>query len=168
MWQQFTYKSNSRARKAMNCPICKSENTKVLETRVQKEHEIRRRRECLDCRGRFTTVETLLIRYPYVIKKDGGREPFDAQKLRRGIQLACLKRPVSLPTIEDIVNRISSAILSKNEKEVSAFEIGQLVSRELKKVDDVAYVRFASVYRTFKDVQEFVETLTERSESEQV
>jgi transcriptional repressor NrdR len=149
----------------MNCPICKSENTKVLETRVQKDHEIRRRRLCLECRGRFTTVETLLVRYPYVVKKDGGREPFDAQKLRRGIQLACLKRPVSLPAIEELVNRISSIILGKNDKEVRSIEIGHLVSRELKKVDDVAYVRFASVYRTFKDVQEFVETL---KDSEQI
>lgn len=160
MWQQIPYKS-----KCMQCPFCKSENTKVLETRVQKEHEIRRRRQCLDCRGRFSTAETLLVRYPYVIKKDGAREPFDAQKLRRGVQLACLKRPVSLPTIEDIVTRISNKILSKNEKEVRSIDIGHLVMRELKKVDDVAYVRFASVYRTFKDVQEFVETLEKELEN---
>lgn len=160
MWQQIPYKS-----KRMQCPFCKSENTKVLETRVQKEHEIRRRRQCLDCRGRFSTVETLLVRYPYVIKKDGAREPFDAQKLRRGIQLACLKRPVSLPAIEEMVTRISNVVLSKNDKEVRSIDIGHLVIRELKNVDDVAYVRFASVYRTFKDVQEFVETLEKEFES---
>src|SRR5690606_38059310 len=111
MWQQIPYKS-----KRMQCPFCKSENTKVLETRVQKDHEIRRRRLCLDCRGRFSTAETLLVRYPYVIKKDGAREPFDKQKLRRGIQLACLKRPVSLQVIEEMVTRISNNILSKGSK----------------------------------------------------
>lgn len=149
----------------MQCPFCKSENTKVLETRVQKDHEIRRRRLCLDCRGRFSTAETLLVRYPYVIKKDGAREPFDKQKLRRGIQLACLKRPVSLQVIEEMVTRISNSVLSKGSKEVQSLDIGHWVIRELKRVDDVAYVRFASVYRTFKDVQEFVETLEKEFEN---
>ena len=143
----------------MQCPFCKSQQVKVLETRVQKEHEIRRRRECLDCQGRFSTVETLLLKYPDITKRDGSREAFDPQKLRRGLQLACLKRQVSLPQIEEIVGRISKNLMNRSEKEVASFEIGQMVMVELKKVDDVAYVRFASVYRSFKDVQEFVETL---------
>lgn len=150
----------------MQCPLCKSQEVKVLETRVHKEHEIRRRRECIACNGRFTTVETLLVRYPYVIKRDGGREPFDPQKLRKGIQLACLKRPVSLPQIETIVTRITGLVLGKNEKEVRSFDVGSIVMSELKKIDDVAYVRFASVYRTFKDVQEFVETLEKELEND--
>jgi transcriptional repressor NrdR len=149
----------------MQCPFCKSNQVKVLETRVQKEHEIRRRRECLECKGRFTTIETLLLRYPDILKRDGTREMFDVEKLRRGLQLACLKRQVSLPQIEQIVGHISSALISRSEKEVRSFEIGQLVMKELKKVDDVAYVRFASVYRTFKDVQEFVETLEKELEN---
>lgn len=143
----------------MQCPFCKSQQVKVLETRVQKEHEIRRRRECIDCKGRFSTIETLLLKYPDILKRDGTKESFDIEKLRRGLQLACLKRQVSLPQIEEIVGRISSSLLQTSEKEVPSLEIGQLVMNELKKVDDVAYVRFASVYRTFKDVQEFVETL---------
>ena len=149
----------------MQCPLCKSNNVKVLETRVHKEHEIRRRRECNACSGRFTTVETLLVRYPYVIKRDGAREPFEPQKLRKGIQLACLKRAVSLPQIEEIVNRITSLVLGRNEKEVRSLEVGTLVMSELRKLDDVAYVRFASVYRTFKDVQEFVQTLEKEFET---
>ncbi len=148
----------------MQCPLCKSQDVKVLETRVHKEHEIRRRRECISCLGRFTTVETLLVRYPYVIKRDGAREPFDPQKLRKGIQLACLKRPVSLPQIEAIVTRITGLVLGKNEKEIRSLDVGTLVMGELRKIDDVAYVRFASVYRTFKDVQEFVETLEKELE----
>lgn len=151
--------------KFMQCPFCKSQQVKVLETRVQKEHETRRRRECLDCKARFTTLETLLLRYPDVVKRDGTREPYDTQKLRRGLQLACMKRPVSLPEIEAIVGRISSELLNRNDKEVPASDIGRLVMRELKKIDDVAYVRFASVYRTFKDVQEFVETLEKEFEN---
>lgn len=149
----------------MQCPLCKSQDVKVLETRVHKEHEIRRRRECIDCHGRFTTVETLLVRYPYVIKRDGAREPFEPQKLRKGIQLACLKRPVSLPQIEAIVTRITGLVLGKNEKEIRSIDVGTLVMAELRKIDDVAYVRFASVYRTFKDVQEFVETLEKELEN---
>lgn len=96
---------------------------------------------------------------PYVIKKDGAREPFDAQKLRRGIQLACLKRPVSLPQVEDMVQNIVSKVGGSNEREVRSISIGHWVMQELKNLDHVAYVRFASVYRTFEDVNEFVQSL---------
>jgi transcriptional repressor NrdR len=132
---------------------------RVLETRLHREEEIRRRRECLSCRLRFSTVETLLVTYPHVIKKDGRREPFSKEKLRRGIQIACKKRPVSVGQIENIVNRISRWVQSSPDKELAANKIGQAVVKELKTLDDVAYVRFASVYKSFKDVNEFMQTL---------
>lgn len=143
----------------MICPNCKSPNNRVLETRQHGEGELRRRRECIECKQRFTTIETWLIKMPYVIKKDGAREPFDAQKLRRGIQLACLKRPVSLPQVEDMVQNIVSKVGGSNEREVRSISIGHWVMQELKNLDHVAYVRFASVYRTFEDVNEFVQSL---------
>lgn len=144
----------------MRCPFCGTDNDRVLDTRIQKEGEIiRRRRECLQCKGRFTTVETLMLQYPYIIKKDGRREPYSKEKLLRGIQAACQKRPVSLAQMENLVENVSNWILHRGEKEVSAQLVGQRVMQELRRLDDVAYIRFASVYRTFKDVQEFVETL---------
>jgi transcriptional repressor NrdR len=144
----------------MKCPLCNLDDDRVLDTRIQKEGAvIRRRRECLRCKTRFTTVETLILQYPYIIKKDGRREPFSKEKLLKGIQAACQKRPVSMAQMETTVEFVSSWVLNLVEKEVSAQLIGQKIMQELKKLDDVAYVRFASVYRTFKDVQEFVETL---------
>lgn len=120
---------------------------------------MRRRRECFDCKQRFTTIETWLIKMPYVVKKDGAREPFDSQKLRRGLQLACLKRPVSLPQIEQIVQSIVSKVSALGEREVQSLQIGHWVIQALSKLDHVAYVRFASVYRTFEDVNQFVQSL---------
>lgn len=144
----------------MKCPACNLDDDRVLDTRIQKEGEIiRRRRECLRCKTRFTTVESLVLQYPYIIKKDGRREPFSKEKLLKGIQAACQKRPVSMAQMETTVEVLSAWILSLGEKEVSSQLVGQKIMQELKKLDDVAYVRFASVYRTFKDVQEFVETL---------
>lgn len=143
----------------MKCPQCGHLEHRVLETRVHREEEIRRRRECMSCKLRFSTVETLLIHYPQVIKKDGRREPFSKEKLRRGIQIACKKRPVSVAQIESIVNRISKGVQSSPDKELSAAKIGQAVVAELKGLDGVAYVRFASVYRTFADVNEFMKSL---------
>jgi transcriptional repressor NrdR len=148
----------------MICPNCKSPNNKVLETRQQGEGELRRRRECLDCKQRFSTLESWLVKMPYVIKKDGAREPFDAQKLRRGLQLACLKRPVSLPQLESIVQKVTARLSGSTEREVKSLEIGHWVIQELKNFDHVAYVRFASVYRTFEDVQEFVQSLSSELE----
>ncbi len=143
----------------MKCPQCGHLEHRVLETRLHREEEIRRRRECMACKLRFSTVETLLIHYPQVIKKDGRREPFSKEKLRRGIQIACKKRPVSVAQIESIVNRISRGVQSSPDKELSAAKIGQAVVAELKNLDGVAYVRFASVYRTFTDANEFMKTL---------
>lgn len=145
----------------MKCPFCGHNDDRVLDTRVQKEGSIKRRRECLECKARFTTVETLMLNYPMVIKKDGRREPFSREKIFKGLQAACQKRNVSLSQLESIVERISAWIINRGESEVPCRLIGRKVMAELKQVDDVAYIRFASVYRTFKDVQEFVETLEE-------
>ncbi len=146
----------------MKCPFCGHTDDRVLDTRIQKDGEqIRRRRECLNCKSRFTTLEGLLLNYPFIIKKDDRREPYSKEKLLKGIQAACQKRPVSLSQMESLVEKISLWFLNRQEKEISAQLIGQKVMQELKQLDDVAYIRFASVYRTFKDVQEFVETLDE-------
>lgn len=143
----------------MKCPYCSHSEDRVLDTRVQKDGSIRRRRECLECKARFSTMETLMLSFPFVIKKDGRREPFSKEKILKGLQAACQKRPVSLAQIENVVERISSWIISRGDNEVPARLLGLRVMAELKQLDDVAYIRFASVYRTFKDVQEFVETL---------
>jgi transcriptional repressor NrdR len=118
----------------------------------------------MNCKLRFSTVEALLIHYPHVIKKDGRREPFSKEKLRRGIQIACKKRPVSVGQIESLVNRISRWVQSSPDKELSALKIGQAVVKELKALDDVAYVRFASVYKSFTDVNEFLRSLEEEKQ----
>lgn len=144
----------------MRCPNCGHQEDRVLDTRVGREGDsIRRRRECLNCHSRFTTVESLLQVYPYIIKKDGRHEPFAREKVLKGIQAACQKRPVSLAQMEQIVDRVAKWVLSRPEREVTADAVGQKVIKELRLVDDVAYVRFASVYQTFKDVDEFVSRL---------
>ncbi len=143
----------------MKCPYCGHSDDRVLDTRVQKDGSIRRRRECLECKARFSTVETLMLNFPMIIKKDGRREPFSKEKIFKGLQAACQKRPVSLTQLENIVERISAWVINRGENEISSRLIGKKVMAELKQLDDVAYIRFASVYRTFKDVQEFVETL---------
>lgn len=143
----------------MKCPHCAHFDDRVLDTRIQKDGEIRRRRECLNCKARFSTLEVILKSFPHVIKKDGRREPFDKDKLRRGLQLSCMKRDVSLPQIEQIVQKISQRVSEQSDKEMSANQLGIWVMEELKHLDHVAYVRFASVYKTFKDVHEFVQTL---------
>jgi len=151
----------------VKCPNCGHLEDRVLDTRIGKDGEsIRRRRECLRCGGRFTTMETLLQVYPMIVKKDGRREPFSKEKVLKGIQAACQKRPVSLAQMDQIVERVAKWVLSRPEREVTAEAIGQKVVKELRLVDDVAYVRFASVYQTFKDVSEFVEHLEEQKEAE--
>jgi transcriptional repressor NrdR len=143
----------------MKCPFCGHSEDKVLDTRVQKDGGIRRRRECLSCKSRYSTQETVMLSYPYIIKKDGRREPYNKEKLLRGMQASCQKRPVSLAQVEAAVERISAWLITRGEGEVSSRIIGRRVMAELKQLDDVAYVRFASVYRSFKDVQDFVEKL---------
>lgn len=150
----------------MKCPYCGVDNDRVLDTRAQNDGGlIRRRRECLACKARFSTVESVMVEYPMIIKKDGRREPFSREKIQRGIQAACQKRPIPLAEIENIVDRIATWLLSRGEKETSAHLIGHKAMLELKKLDGVAYIRFASVYRTFEDVQEFVETLEDEGEN---
>jgi len=119
----------------------------------------------MQCKTRFSTVESILVNYPHVKKKDGRREPFSKEKLRRGIQIACKKRPVSIAEIESSVSKIAKWAQNRGEKELNAKVLGQIVMGELKKLDDVAYVRFASVYKTFKDIHEFVESLEETESS---
>ncbi len=145
--------------KSMKCPFCGHSEDKVLDTRVQKDTGIRRRRECLSCKSRYSTLETVMLSHPSIIKKDGRREPYNKDKLLRGLQASCQKRPVSLAQLEGVVERISAWLMTRGEGEVGSKLIGRRVMAELKQLDDVAYIRFASVYRTFKDVQEFVEKL---------
>jgi len=144
----------------MKCPFCGYIESKVLDSRISKEMDtIRRRRECLKCGKRFTTAERLEEGLPLVIKKDNRREVFDRTKILNGLKKACEKRPVSITHLEKIVSRIEYILLEKGEREIKATEIGALVMEELKKLDDIAYVRFASVYRQFRDINEFMDEL---------
>jgi transcriptional repressor NrdR len=144
----------------MKCPFCEHLESKVLDSRVSREMDtIRRRRECLKCGKRFTTAERLEEGLPLVIKKDGRREVFDRGKILNGLKKACEKRPISITAIEKIVSRIEYNLLERGEREIKGTEIGELVMEELRKLDEVAYVRFASVYRQFRDINEFMEEL---------
>jgi transcriptional repressor NrdR len=144
----------------MKCPYCGHLDDRVLDTRVQREGSfIRRRRECLSCKGRFSTQESVLEVFPMVIKNDGRREPFLKEKILRGIKIACQKRPVSLDQLQEVVERVTKWVLDNFDHEVQAKHIGGRLMRELFQLDDVAYVRFASVYRQFKDIKEFMNEL---------
>lgn len=148
----------------MKCPHCQSPDTKVLDTRTQKGGEsTRRRRECENCQARFTTIETIVINLPMVVKKDGRREPYSPEKLLGGIKAACQKRPISSSRIEQMVESVTAWVVEHSDREVTTDMIGHNVMGELKKIDEVAYVRFASVYKTFKDVSEFVADLSNRN-----
>lgn len=141
----------------MKCPFCSALQNKVIDSRLSKDHNvIRRRRECLDCGKRFTTYERIEEILPLVIKKDGRREPFDRSKIFTGMKKAFEKRPISITTIERAVERIEQSLQEKGEKEIESARIGEKVMKELHEVDDVAYVRFASVYRQFKDITDFM------------
>lgn len=144
----------------MKCPFCKKDNDRVVDSRASDEGSVvRRRRECLACEKRFTTYEHVEAPTLYVIKKDDRRERFDREKIKRGLITACTKRPVSLDKIDAIVSKIEQELYDKYDREVRAKTIGDLIMRELKHLDHVAYVRFASVYREFKDVNEFMREL---------
>jgi len=144
----------------MKCPFCGYEESKVLDSRTSKEMDsIRRRRECLTCQKRFTTLETIEASLPLVVKRDGRREPFEPTKILNGLKKACEKRPVAIANLERILSRIEYALSERGEKEIKSTEIGQMVMEELKTLDQVAFVRFASVYRQFKDISEFMEEL---------
>ncbi len=140
----------------MHCPFCRSEETKVIDSRLASEgYQVRRRRECLDCNERFTSFETAERNLPRVVKHDGRREPFNEEKLRKGIILACEKRPVATERIDASIHLISRKALGVGEREIPAKVIGEWVMQELRSLDQVAYVRFASVYMSFDDVQAF-------------
>ncbi|MCK4556815.1 MAG: transcriptional repressor NrdR [Candidatus Aminicenantes bacterium] len=144
----------------MRCPYCDHSESKVIDSRESKNGmRVRRRRECLSCERRFTTYEKIEEIAYMVVKKDGRRQPFDSQKLLRGLLKACEKRPVPLVKLEEIVEEVETKLQDRNDKELNASKIGQLVMRKLKALDKVAYVRFASVYREFKDVAEFKQEL---------
>ena len=144
----------------MRCPFCKHRDTRVIDSRLSGEGDtIRRRRACPECDRRFTTYERVEESVPVVVKKDGRREPFDRGKIIAGLKRACEKRPVSIQTIEEIADRIEHRAAESGAKEVPSSEIGSAVMNELHTVDQVAYVRFASVYRSFKDIDEFMHEL---------
>jgi transcriptional repressor NrdR len=146
----------------MKCPFCGFADTKVIDSRLGKEgNNIRRRRECVDCERRFTTYERVEETLPLVVKKDGRREPFDRLKIIAGMQRACEKRPVPIAVIEKLVDRIEMTLQEGGEKEIESSRIGEIVMEALHGIDEVAYVRFASVYRQFKDINEFMAELTE-------
>ena len=144
----------------MKCPYCGHLESKVVDSRPSDEGaSIRRRRECLECHRRFTTYETMESLPLMVVKKDGSRQSFDKSKLLNGMIRACEKRPVSFNTLESIANEIEQALQNEMDREIPSARIGELVMDRLKKVDEVAYVRFASVYRQFKDISTFMAEL---------
>ena len=154
----------------MKCPYCSKINNKVIDSRLSKDgRTIRRRRECIGCERRFTTYEKLDELLPMVIKKDGRREPFNREKIISGIKKACQKRPVSITDIEEFVDTLENHFQDIGKKEIESKEVGEKVINRLKEWDEVAYVRFASVYRQFKDIREFMAELEDilKSRSEQ-
>ena len=152
----------------MKCPFCSDFDNKVVDSRLSGDSDvIRRRRECLECGRRFTTYERVDEILPMVIKKDNRREPYDRSKILSGIQTACQKRPVPVPVMEEIVDRIEKEVQEKGDKEIKSSTIGETVMAELNDLDEVAYVRFASVYRSFKDINEFMDELKDMLEEEE-
>jgi len=144
----------------MRCPFCAAQDTRVLDSRLANEgDQVRRRRECSVCKERFTTYEIAELTMPRIIKRDGIRELFDENKLRSGMLRALEKRPVSSDAIEAAITRIKKELIEKGESEVPALELGEKVMKELSQLDNVAFVRFASVYRSFQDVSEFTDMI---------
>ncbi len=144
----------------MRCPFCKRDDSKVLDSRESAEGTVtRRRRECLGCHKRFTTYERVEELMPLVVKKDGRREPYDREKLISGLQKAVEKRPVSMDQLEALVAEVEARVVERGEKEVPSSLFGEEVMRRLRALDQVAYVRFASVYRSFRDIEEFMDEL---------
>ncbi|HIJ59670.1 MAG TPA: transcriptional repressor NrdR [Nitrospirae bacterium] len=142
----------------MKCPYCGVNSDKVIDSRASKEGDvIRRRRECLGCKERFTSYERVEELYPVIVKKDGRREHYDRHKIMSGLQKACEKRPIPINKLETIIRAIEKKMIEQNEKEIKSTWIGEEVMKSLRDLDKVAYVRFASVYRQFKDINEFME-----------
>ncbi len=152
----------------MRCPFCQHMDDRVIDSRLSKEGDmIRRRRECTHCLRRFTTYERVEETLPLVIKKDGRRENFDRGKILAGLHKACEKRPISVETLEKLVDRIEQKLQEGGEREVHSRVVGEQIMLELQNLDEVAYVRFASVYRSFKDVNEFMSEVKELLEKGQ-
>ena len=150
----------------MHCPFCNADDTKVIDSRLAAEGaQVRRRRQCVACQERFTTFEIIEAVMPRIIKSNGRIEPFDGQKLRRSIQLPLQKRPVDSDRIEAMISRIEKTLRQMGEREVSSKVLGEIVMTELKDMDDVAYVRFASVYRDFQDIDAFKQVLSSLSDT---
>lgn len=146
----------------MKCPFCGDPNTQVTDTRENEDGDVvRRRRRCVACDKRFTTYERIDLKMPHIVKRNGNRSDFDHAKLSGSMKLALRKRPVSSEDVEAAIGRIEARLLSMGESEVASEKVGELVMRELKKLDKVAYIRFASVYRNFADVDEFSEVIRE-------
>ncbi len=146
----------------MHCPFCKAEDTQVIDSRVSDDGDsIRRRRRCVACSKRFTTYETVEFRMPQVVKQDGSRTEFDLDKLRTGFMRALHKRPVPTPLVDDAVATVTQQVLALGEREIPSRRIGEMVMKELYKLDKVAYIRFASVYRSFQDVDDFQDAIKE-------
>ena len=144
----------------MRCPFCGEQDTRVIDSRLSNEgDQVRRRRECIACKERFTTYEVAEISYPPIIKRNGEREAFNEAKLRGGMLRALEKRPVSNEDVEAAINRIKKALMASADREVQANQLGEWVMKELSLLDHVAYVRFASVYRSFEDVSEFTDMI---------
>ena len=144
----------------MRCPFCAHIEDKVIDSRQSRDGDvIRRRRECLKCNGRFTSYERIEEVLPPVVKKDGRREPFDRRKILQGLEKACEKRSVSVESREELAASIEKGLLASGEKEIPSSWIGEQIMKGLKEIDEVAYVRFASVYRQFKDIKEFMEEI---------
>ncbi len=150
----------------MHCPFCSHEETKVIDSRLSGEgRQVRRRRECQQCGERFTTFETAELVLPRLIKRDQSREPFDEAKLRNGMVRALEKRPVSMEAVEAAIARIIHALQTVGEREIASRQVGEMVMEELRNLDEVAYVRFASVYRSFQDITEFQDEIRRLRES---
>ncbi|MCQ8104619.1 transcriptional regulator NrdR [Methylomonas sp. SURF-2] len=144
----------------MRCPFCSAQDTRVIDTRLADEgDQVKRRRECAVCKERFTTFEVVELTLPPIIKRNGAREAFSEAKLRAGMQRALEKRPVNVDAVEAAINRIKKILVGKGEREIHADELGELVMKELSALDHVAFVRFASVYRSFQDVSEFTDMI---------
>lgn len=146
----------------MKCPYCHHADTQVIDTRISEEGDsIRRRRRCASCDKRFTTYERIELTMPVIVKKNGSRSEYESAKLRASLMLALRKRPVSAEAVDTAIQRIEEKLLNSGEREIVSGHVGELVMRELKRLDKVAYIRFASVYKSFEDVSEFVEAIQE-------
>ena len=146
----------------MKCPFCSSPDTQVIDSRVSDDGDsIRRRRKCAACSKRFTTYETVELRMPQVVKQDGSRTEFDLEKLRTGFMRALHKRPVATQLVDEAIATISQDVLALGEREIESRRLGEMVMRELHKLDEVAYIRFASVYRSFQGVDDFQDAIKE-------